>query len=107
MVSLLFFAFFIFAIVMIVWYCSRSWRILENWARVNNYRIVSSEFRQFFQGPFSWSPNHTVYYVKVETADGQTRSGWVRCGGWFLGLDVTEDCWDDDRMASTPEIEKP
>ena len=88
-------AFFAYAIVIIVWWVSRSQKILENWATVNNYRIVSSEFRQFSQGPFTWSPNGTVYYVKVETADGQTRRGWVRCGGWFLGLDAAEVWWDE------------
>jgi len=90
-----FLAFIAYAIVIIFWWFSRSRKILENWATVNNHRIVSSEFRHFFQGPFSWSPNHTVYYVKVETADGQTRRGWVRCGGWFLGLDSGEVWWDE------------
>ena len=28
--------------------------------------------------------------------NGSVRSGWVRCGGWWLGLrsDEVEVCWD-------------
>ena len=92
-------AFITFVIVMIVWHYSRSRQVLENWANENNYRIVSSEYRNFFRGPFFWtsSKSQTVYYVTVETADGQTRSGWVRCGGWFWGLfsDTAEVRWDE------------
>jgi hypothetical protein len=94
-----FLAFVIFVIVTIFWHFSRSRQVLESWAEANNYRIVSSEYRNFFKGPFFWtsSKGQTVYYVTVETADGQTRRGWVRCGGFFLGLwnDSAEVRWDD------------
>ncbi len=78
---------------------SRSRQLLESWARQNNYQIVSSEHRYFFKGPFFWtsSDQQTVYYVTVETADGGTRNGWVRCGGWFTGMlsDQVDVRWDE------------
>ena len=99
---LAFLAFITFVIGMIFWHFSRSWQVLENWARSNGYRIVSSEYRNFFKGPFFWTSSEaqTVYYVTVETADGQIRSGWVRCGGWFWGLFATQRRFDgmNDRL---------
>jgi hypothetical protein len=84
---------------MIFWHFSRSRQILENWVSDNNFRIVSSEYRNFFKGPFFWtlSKAQPVHYVTVETADGQTKSGGVRCGGWFRGLfsDIAEVRWDE------------
>ena len=88
-----------FAVAIIFWQFSRSRQILEHWARDNNYSIVSSQFRWFCKGPFFWtsSKGQTVYYVTVETADGQARNGWVRCGGWFWGLlaDSADVQWDE------------
>ena len=82
-----------------LWSFSRSQQILEDWARSNGYRIVSSERRYLFKGPFFWTSSkyQTVYYVTVRTADGESRSGWVRCGGWFSGLfgNETKVRWDE------------
>lgn len=95
---LLVLVFIAFAIAMVFWHYSRSRQLLENWARNNDYSIVSSEYRHFFKGPFFWtsSKGQAVYYVTIRTADGEMRSGWVRCGGWFLGLlnDHAEVRWD-------------
>jgi len=97
--ALAFLAVVTFIVMTIFWHFSRSRQILENWASEHNYRIVSSEYRNFFRGPFFWtsSKGQTVYYVTVETADGQTKSGWVRCGGWLLGLlsDTADVRWDE------------
>jgi hypothetical protein len=39
-------------------------------------------------GPFWWrkSIKQEVYYVTIRTPEGQVKRGWVRCGGWFLGI---------------------
>jgi hypothetical protein len=93
------FAFVAFVAATMFWHFSRSRQILEDWASSNGYKIVSSEYRTFFKGPFFWtsSKGQTVYYVTVETADGQTKTGWVRCGGWFIGLfsDRAEVRWEE------------
>lgn len=89
----------IFAIFMVGWHFSRSNSLLHQWAERNGYRVVHQEYRNFFRGPFFWTTtrNQTVYYVTVEDAHGHRRKGWVRCGGWFLGLlsDNVDVAWDE------------
>ena len=78
---------------------SRSESVLDEWANENGFEILESEYRTFFRGPFFFrsSKGQTVYRVKVRDRDGRVRSGWVRCGGWFLGLlsDKAVVDWDD------------
>jgi len=62
-------------------------------------RIVSRVHRLLFRGPYFWttSKGQTVYRVTVEDKPGGLRTGWVRCGGWWLGLmsNHVEACWDE------------
>ena len=78
----------ILAIVSIFWHFRRSRAILESWAAENGLEILESDYRWFSKGPFFWtsSREQTVFYVKVRDQDGTVRTGWVRCGGWFVGL---------------------
>ena len=88
----------IFAVLMMFFYFSRARSILDHWAEENGYEIVSSE-RRWFGGTFWWrkSRSQEVYYVTVRTHDGRIRRGWVRCGGWFLGMlsDAADVEWDE------------
>ena len=95
--------FFIALVVVIIvlavaWHFGRSNSLLHQWAAQNRYRIIRQEYR-FFKGPYFWTSTkgQTVYYVVVEDPDGNTRSGWVRCGSWWFGLlsDKVQVCWDD------------
>jgi hypothetical protein len=85
--------------LMLWWHFSRSASLLDRWAERNGYRVLDREYRSFFKGPFFWttSEGQTVYHVTVEDKEGRRRTGWVRCGGWFLGLlsDNVEVRWDD------------
>ena len=75
----------------------RSGNILRWWAERNGFRLVAWEYRWFFTGPFWFrAKGQTVYRVVVEDRAGRRRAGWVRCGGWFLGLwtDKAEVRWD-------------
>ena len=87
------------AAVSLFWHFSRSRSILENWAAQNGYEILERQYRTFFKGPFFWtsSRGQMVYYVKVRDQSGQVRTGWVRCGGWFLGMfsDKADVRWED------------
>ena len=90
--------FVIFVVGMMFWRYSRAEDILTCWAEDNGYEIVLSERRSFWRGPFFWSSKgQEVYYVTVRMPDDQLRRGWVRCGGWFLGLlsDQAEVEWDE------------
>src|SRR4051812_41477629 len=86
-------------VLSIVWHYSRASSLLRRWAEENGYRLVHSKYRLFFRGPFFWttSKGQAVYRVTVEDTDGSLRYGWVRCGGWFLGMvsDHVEARWDD------------
>ena len=70
------------------WQYIRSRSLLENWARQNNLELVQHEQRFLRRGPFFWtsSKGQTVFFVAVRDRQGQTRYGWVRCGGWWFGL---------------------
>jgi hypothetical protein len=89
----------VLVILALVWHFGRSSSLLHQWAAQNGYRIISQEYRNFFKGPFFWTSTkgQTVYYVVVEDAGGNKRRGWVRCGGWLLGLlsDSVAVRWDD------------
>lgn len=93
-----FLAFAALAISMMVFHFSRARSILERWAEDSGYEIISSEHR-FLGGPFWWrkSKGQEVYYVTIRTPDGQIQRGWVRCGGWLLGIlsDHTDVVWDE------------
>ncbi|MBN1420440.1 MAG: hypothetical protein JXP34_16805 [Planctomycetes bacterium] len=84
---------------LIIWTYSRGRRILEHWAIDNGYRLLSSEFRWLRRGPFFWtsSKGQMIFYVVIQTRDGETRRGWVRCGGFWWGLmqDKAEVRWDE------------
>jgi hypothetical protein len=85
-------------ILSVWWHFGRSGSLLRQWAARNDYRIIRKEYRSFFKGPFFWTSTkgQVVYYVVVEDSAGASRSGWVRCGGWWFGLlsDNVEVRWD-------------
>jgi hypothetical protein len=80
------------------WQVSRSRALLRDWAARHGFEILESELRPLRRGPFFWtsSKGQTVYRVTVRDGQGAVRSGWVRCGGWWLGLfsDKTDVRWD-------------
>jgi hypothetical protein len=91
----------VIAVAGLYWQYSRSRTLLERWAMQNDFELLSSDYRYLRKGPFTWtsSRNQTVYFVTVRDKQNQVRSGWVRCGGWWVGLysDKTEVAWDDQR----------
>jgi hypothetical protein len=95
---LMFVALAVVVLVSLLLHFKRSNVILQKWAEEHGYRILVQEYRSWRRGPFFWSSSkqQTVYYVVVEDPQGCRRSGYVRCGGWFLGLwsDAVEVRWD-------------
>jgi hypothetical protein len=75
----------VFLASMLTFHFSRARSILEQWAELNGYEIVSSEHR-FLGGPFWWrkGKGQEVYYVTIRTSDGQLKRGWfvAEAGGW-------------------------
>ena len=92
------------------WHYHRSRSLLERWAERNGSRILAAEYRHVFRGPFFWtsSKGQTVYRVTIEVMGG-VRTGWVRCGSWWLGLlsDRVEVRWDEEPAVATKWDEAP
>lgn len=89
----------VLAVGSVVWAQSRGKSLLETWAYQNGYEILSREECWFFRGPFFWSTSRgqKVYKVTVREAEGGVRNGYVRVGGFWLGLwsDQVDVRWSD------------
>ena len=74
----------------------RAEKLLGEWAAKEGCEVIESQRSFFDKGPFMPISKAVVYRVKVSTAEGEIRSGWVRCGGWFFGTssDDTAVIWD-------------
>ena len=86
--------------VFLIWHYTRAASILERWAAQNGYRIIEREIRPIRRGPyfFTTGRSQAVYRVTVEDREGGIRRGYVRCGGWFLGMfsDHADVRWDPE-----------
>ena len=98
--GLLFVLLVAFAIGSIAWFHRKSRSLLETWAAGNGYTIVDAQRRYLFRGPYFWftSNGQDVYRVTVRTAGGGVRSGYVRCGGFWMGMlsDKVTVEWDSE-----------
>lgn len=80
------------------WRGRRSADLIDGWASENKFTIVEKAPRGFMQGPRLWAgKNQTVYRITVKDRQGRRRSGWIRCGGFWTGLnsDKVAVIWDD------------
>lgn len=79
------------------WYFTRSRNMVEQWARDNGLDLIAARRQVLFYGPFCWQiGRRAVFRVTVRDASGQVRHGYVRVGGFFLGLlsDQVNVEWD-------------
>ena len=99
MENLLFGLMLILVIGLWCWHFIRSRQLVDEWIRTNGLTPVSVERRFLCYGPFWWrtGKGQAVFRVTVRDATGQTRSGYIRTGGWFLGMlsDQVDAEWDD------------
>lgn len=86
-------------IASIVWTRRRASAMLASWAAAGGYQLIESEPRYLRTGPYFWrhSRGQLVYRVTVIDPRGWRRGGYVRLGGWLLGLlsDQVDVTWDD------------
>ena len=89
----------VLAVVSWLWYFHRSDKLLDDWMAERGYEILSKERRWLRKGPFFWwtSKSQAVFRVTVRDSNGKARSGFVRVGGFFLGMfsSNVEVTWDD------------
>jgi hypothetical protein len=64
----------------------RSNNLLQTWVKRNKFELVSKQNCWRFSVPLASGRGQTIYFVTVKDERGSLRSGWVRCGGIFLGL---------------------
>ena len=66
---------------------------------IAGYELLDARYSWFRRGPFFFrsSEEQAVFYVTVRDPEGQQRRGWVRCGGFWLGLfsDQATVKWDE------------
>ncbi len=81
----------------VFWEERRSTQILKDWAQREGLKLLFSERRHYVRlEEFKASRSQAVFRVKVQDEKGFTRQGWVRCGGWWIGLlqNCAEAQWD-------------
>jgi hypothetical protein len=92
--------FAVITVLVVIWRVGRSRSLAQRWAQQNGYRLIACERRFFRRGPFWWrtSEYQDVFRVTVIDKTGRQRSGYIRVGGWFLGLlsDVVAVEWIKD-----------
>lgn len=88
-------------VVIIAWTARRSRTMVEKWAIEHDLELLDAQWRWFRKGPYFWksSKNQHVYHFTVTDEDGVQRTGWIRCGGYWLGLLTSEVdvIWDESQ----------
>ncbi len=102
-----------FIVICFYWEQSRSVSMIDRWAGENGLQLLSAS-RCFFKiGTPFWATNknHTVYRITVQDTQDNVMSGYVLCGGFFLGLlsDRVEVKWDNEAVekSKNENVEKP
>jgi len=88
----------IVAAISLSWQKRRSEALIDGWAQANGLTIVDKESRTFRRGPMFWTTakGQTVYRITVRDQSGSQQTGWIRCGGRWMGLysDKVDVRWD-------------
>ncbi len=58
--------------------------VLPRWAKQHGFRIIHSEPRTIFQGPFSTNRYTPVYHITVEDQHHKQKKAWIRLGTWYI-----------------------
>jgi hypothetical protein len=62
---------------------------IRQWMEANGYTLKKCSMRVFRIGPFSYfatSGKQSVFRVEAVDSEGRVRTGYIRVGGFFLGL---------------------
>jgi hypothetical protein len=81
----------------LVWHWFRSRFLLQKWAKENGFELVKMNVNWFESSPFWFrSRRQGVFRIRVRDHRGRERSGWAKCGGYWLGFLVNkiEVEWD-------------
>lgn len=77
----------------------RSKKIVQAWADSQGYELLKCHYRAARKGPFllTSSSGQTTCRISIRTSDGRIKNGWIKCGGFFLGImnNKVKVVWDD------------
>jgi hypothetical protein len=79
------------------WHWFRSRFLLKQWAKANGFELVQMSIPWFKFSPFIFaSKRQGVYQIRVRDHRGRERSGWAKCGSFWLGflVDKVKVEWD-------------
>jgi len=91
------------AALIIVAQSQRGVSMLDAWAKDNNLTILRADRCYLWPGPFLFRTNRgtVVYRITARDAEGHHRTGYARCGSYWLGMwfsnSVTVE-WDRDSL---------
>lgn len=70
---------------------------LPRWATQRGLRIIHSDARTLFQGPFFPSRYKVVFYVTVVDQQDRVKKGWISLGRWspFGFREQIEERWQE------------
>ncbi len=100
---------FVAAIVMVgfTFQMRRTQSIVDNWATNNSFQLEDCRMSWFLYGPYFLrvSKGQSVCRFTVRDRDGQTYTGWARCGSFWGGLwsDAIDVTWN----SPSPEAYRP
>jgi len=74
-------------VLFILFYYYRTVSIVKHWADAHFYHLISIKL-PLAPGPLwgetIWPKYSIIYYVTIETLDGERREAWIHCGrGWM------------------------
>ncbi len=72
------------------WHWFRSRSLLKKWANENGFELVRMNQKKLYKSPFVSSRHQEVFHIRVRDNKGRERSGWAKCGGYFLGFLVNK-----------------
>jgi hypothetical protein len=91
-----------------LWAHARAQRLVTDWAVSEGYQLVSCKRRWVDKGPFTWPARASwiVFAVVVASPNGRSRAGWIRVGGYWIGLLSSRltVSWQDDELAASVAV---
>jgi hypothetical protein len=79
------------------WQLRRGREMLESWCRRSRLDLTSCGHRLLFRGPYFWaSKGQVIFRFSARDTVGRIRSGYARCGGFWLGIftEQVDVSWD-------------
>jgi hypothetical protein len=81
----------------LTWHWFRSRFLLKKWAKEHGFELVRMDQKKLYLSPFPFPSKHQeIFHIRVRDNKGRERTGWAKCGGFWLGflVDKIEVEWN-------------